>query len=69
MKTEIVGVRFTTEERQRLQVLADRCERTPSDVIRQLVRRVDPAQLGNGIPPSALLDQGIPEPERTMVRT
>lgn len=69
MRSEIVGVRFTTDERRQLQALAERCERTPSDIIRQLVRRVDAAQLGSGIPPSALLTQGTPDSERAMVRT
>ena len=62
-RTEIVGVRFTTEERQRLRALAERCARTESDLVRLLVLRVNDAAISVGVPVPTLPEASASERE------
>jgi hypothetical protein len=64
-RTEVLGIRLSTEEYADLRAKAERCARTPSDLVRQLVRQVDPARMNPGIPsPIVLPGTAQAEPER-----
>jgi len=55
-RSERFEFRVDPEEGRRLRLLAERADRTPSDLLRTLVRQLDPEQVTTGIPAPTLLE-------------
>ncbi len=51
---EVFGVRLEPDLRRVLQLAAERTGRTEANVLRQLVRQLDPERLVTGFPPTQL---------------
>jgi len=49
-RSEVFGVRLRPELREVLRVAAERTERSEGDVVRQLLRQLDPQRLDTGFP-------------------
>jgi hypothetical protein len=62
-RTEMFQMRVSPEERRHLRVLAERAQRSESDVIRSLLAQLDPKQVGIGFSPPTPPETQVSERE------